>query len=183
MTMREALTFDDVSLVPAYSQVLPGAVNTATRLTRSIDLGIPLLSAAMDTVTEAPMAIAMAQSGGLGIIHKNMTADEQADTVRRVNKFESGMVANRLTIEPNAPLSAALSLMAANSISGVPVVEPGSGRLVGILTNRDVRFASDHDQPVRELMTSDNLVTVRENVTRDEAKRLLHQYQIGRAHV
>ncbi|MBT7613660.1 MAG: IMP dehydrogenase [Rhodospirillaceae bacterium] len=178
MKIREALTFDDVSLVPAYSQVLPNSVRTTTRLTKSIELGIPLLSAAMDTVTEAPMAIAMAQNGGLGVIHKNMTADEQANEVRRVKKFESGMVVNPLTIGPDAALSAALDLMEAHGISGVPVVEPGSERLVGILTNRDVRFASNPRQPVRELMTHENLITVKEGVTRDEAMRLLHQHRI-----
>jgi len=137
-----------------------------------------LLSAAMDTVTEAPMAIAMAQNGGMGIIHKNMTIDEQAGEVRRVKKFESGMVINPLTIGPDEPLSAALDLMAANSISGIPVVDGIGGPLVGILTNRDVRFAKNMRQPVRELMTSENLVTVRENVTADEAKHLLHQHRI-----
>ena len=178
MAIREALTFDDVSLVPAYSQVLPAAVATATRLTASIALRIPLLSAAMDTVTEAPMAIAMAQNGGLGVIHKNMSIEEQAGEVRRVKKFESGMVVNPLTIAPEEPLQAALDLMAANDISGVPVVERAGGRLAGILTHRDVRFASDRRQPVRELMTSENLVTARESVTRQEAKRLLHRHRI-----
>ena len=178
MMIREALTFDDVSLVPGYSQVLPNAVTTATNLTKSIELRIPLLSAAMDTVTEAPMAIAMAQNGGMGIIHKNMTIDEQAGEVRRVKKFESGMVINPLTIGPDEPLSAALDLMATNSISGIPVVDGVNGPLIGILTNRDVRFASNMRQPVRELMTSENLITVRENVTADEAKHLLHQHRI-----
>ncbi len=178
MTIREALTFDDVSLVPAFSQVLPGSVATATRLTRSIELGIPLLSAAMDTVTESAMAIAMAQNGGIGIIHKNMSVAEQADEVRRVKKFESGMVVNPLTIGPGETLRAALELMANNDISGVPVVDGSSDRVVGILTNRDVRFASDMAQPVRELMTADNLVTVTEDVTADEAKRLLHRHRI-----
>lgn len=178
MTIREALTFDDVSLIPAYSQVLPAAVATATRLTASIALRIPLLSAAMDTVTEAPMAIAMAQNGGLGVIHKNMSIADQAGEVRRVKKFESGMVVNPLTIAPDEPLQAALDLMAANAISGVPVVERAGGRLAGILTHRDVRFASNPRQPVKELMTSDNLVTVKEGVTRQEAKRLLHRHRI-----
>ncbi|MDE0239880.1 MAG: IMP dehydrogenase [bacterium] len=178
MTIREALTFDDVSLVPAFSQVLPASVATATRLTQSIELGIPLLSAAMDTVTESAMAIAMAQNGGIGIIHKNMTVAEQADEVRRVKKFESGMVVNPLTIGPGETLQAALELMANNDISGVPVVEDASDRVVGILTNRDVRFASDMAQPVCELMTAENLVTVTEDVTADEAKRLLHRHRI-----
>ena len=178
MTIREALTFDDVSLVPAFSQVLPASVATATRLTHTIELGIPLLSAAMDTVTESAMAIAMAQNGGIGIIHKNMTAAEQADEVRRVKKFESGMVVNPLTIGPGETLRTALELMANNDISGVPVVDDASDRVVGILTNRDVRFASDMAQPVRELMTADNLVTVTEDVTAEEAKRLLHRHRI-----
>ena len=178
MTIREALTFDDVSLVPAFSQVLPASVATATRLTQSIELGIPLLSAAMDTVTESAMAIAMAQNGGLGIIHKNMSVTEQANEVRRVKKFESGMVVNPLTIGPEESLRTALDLMAMNDISGVPVVDGASDRVVGILTNRDVRFASDMDQPVCELMTADNLVTVTEDVTADEAKRLLHRHRI-----
>ena len=178
MPIREALTFDDVSLVPAFSQVLPNSADTRTRLTRSIELGIPLLSAAMDTVTEAPMAIAMAQNGGLGVIHKNMTIEQQADEVRRVKKFESGMVVNPLTIGPDAPLSAALDLMESNAISGIPVVETPRGRLVGILTHRDVRFATNRAQPVRELMTHENLITVKEGVSRDEAMRLLHQHRI-----
>ena len=178
MTIREALTFDDVSLVPAFSQVLPASVATATRLTQSIELGIPLLSAAMDTVTESAMAIAMAQNGGIGIIHKNMSVAEQANEVRRVKKFESGMVVNPLTIGPGESLRTALDLMANNDISGVPVVDGASSHVVGILTNRDVRFASDMDQPVRELMTADNLVTVTEDVTADEAKRLLHRHRI-----
>ena len=178
MPIREALTFDDVSLVPAFSQVLPNSADTRTSLTRSIELGIPLLSAAMDTVTEAPMAIAMAQNGGLGVIHKNMTIEQQADEVRRVKKFESGMVVNPLTIGPDAPLSAALDLMDTNAISGIPVVETPRGRLVGILTHRDVRFATNRTQPVRELMTHENLITVKEGVSRDEAMRLLHQHRI-----
>ena len=178
MTIREALTFDDVSLVPAFSQVLPASVATATRLTRSIELGIPLLSAAMDTVTESAMAIAMAQNGGIGVIHKNMSVAEQANEVRRVKKFESGMVVNPLTIGPGESLQTALDLMANNDISGVPVVDGASDRVVGILTHRDVRFASDMNQPVRELMTADNLVTVSEDVTADDAKRLLHHHRI-----
>ena len=178
MTIREALTFDDVSLVPAFSQVLPASVATTTRLTQSIELGIPLLSAAMDTVTESAMAIAMAQNGGIGIIHKNMSVADQANEVRRVKKFESGMVVNPLTIGPGESLRTALDLMAMNDISGVPVVDGAGKRVVGILTNRDVRFASDMDQPVCELMTADNLVTVTEDVTADGAKRLLHRHRI-----
>jgi IMP dehydrogenase len=178
MQIREALTFDDVLLEPAASAVLPNSVDTRTRLTSTIELGIPLLSSAMDTVTESHMAITMAQSGGLGVIHKNLDIPKQAEEVRRVKKFESGMVVNPLTIHPEQPLSDALSLMEANQISGFPVVERGSGKLVGILTNRDIRFASDHRQPVRELMTKDRLITVKDNIARDEAKRLLHQFRI-----
>jgi IMP dehydrogenase len=178
MQIREALTFDDVLLEPAASAVLPNAADTRTRLTSTIELGIPLLSSAMDTVTESHMAITMAQSGGLGVIHKNLEIPKQAEEVRRVKKFESGMVVNPLTIHPEQPLSDALSLMEANQISGFPVVERGSGKLVGILTNRDIRFASDKRQPVRELMTKDRLITVKDNIGRDEAKRLLHQFRI-----
>ena len=180
MTIREALTFDDVLLVPAASTVLPGQVDTRTRLTRTIELGIPLISAAMDTVTEAALAIAMAQAGGMGVIHRNLTPVEQADQVRRVKKFESGMVVNPLTIGPGATLADALALMERHHISGIPVVEGNGrpGKLVGILTNRDVRFAKDPRQSVRELMTNERLVTVRENVPMEEAKQLLHQHRI-----
>jgi len=176
--IEEALTFDDVLLVPAESSVLPAQAQTKTRLTRDIELGIPLISAAMDTVTEAPMAIAMAQSGGMGVIHKNMTAAEQAEEVRRVKKFESGMVVNPVTIYPDQPLADALGLMDRHHISGIPVVERGSGKLAGILTNRDVRFATDPSISVSALMTKENLITVTENVERAEAKRLLHQHRI-----
>ncbi len=175
---REALTFDDVLLVPAASSVLPADVSTVTRLTRNITLGIPLVSAAMDTVTESGLAIALAQAGGIGVIHRNMPAADQAEEVRRVKRFESGMVVNPITITPDAPLSAALRLMADMKISGIPVVEKPSGKLVGILTNRDVRFASNMQQPVMELMTKDNLVTVREGVAQEEAKKLLHKRRI-----
>jgi IMP dehydrogenase len=182
MTIREALTFDDVLLVPAASEVLPAQVDTRTRLTKTVELGIPLISAAMDTVTEAGLAIAMAQAGGMGVIHKNLSNDEQAEQVRRVKRFESGMVVNPVTIAPDATLADALALMERFRISGIPVVEgangKGAGKLVGILTNRDVRFANEPRQPVHELMTKDNLVTVREGVKPDEAKRLLHQHRI-----
>ncbi len=182
MTIREALTFDDVLLVPQASNILPGQVDTRSRLTRTIELGIPLISAAMDTVTEAALAIAMAQAGGLGVIHRNLAIDEQAEQVRRVKKFESGMVVNPVTIAPDATLADALALMERYRISGIPVVEgargTGAGKLVGILTNRDVRFATDKRQPVRELMTKDKLVTAREGVQMEEAKRLLHQHRI-----
>ena len=177
MDIQEALTFDDVLLKPAASAVLPNQTQTKTRLTRTVELGIPLISAAMDTVTEANMAIAMAQAGGLGVVHKNFDIAAQADEVRKVKKFESGMVVNPLTIEPDATLADALALMSAHNISGVPVVEK-SGKLVGILTNRDVRFATDERALVSSLMTKERLVTVREGVSREEAKRLLHQRRI-----
>ncbi len=178
MEIREALTFDDVLLQPAASAVLPADVDTSTRLTRSITLGIPLISAAMDTVTESQLAIAMAQAGGLGVIHKNMLPNEQADEVRKVKKFESGMVVNPVTIHPDEPLANALALMELHSISGIPVVERGSKKLVGILTNRDVRFAENPKQPIAELMTWENLITVREGVGRNDARKLLHQHRI-----
>ncbi len=177
MQIQEALTFDDVLLRPAASSVLPGQTNTRTRLTRTVELGIPLMSAAMDTVTEAPMAIAMAQAGGIGVIHKNLASEAQANEVRKVKKFESGMVVNPLTIHPAQTLGDALKLMTTHQISGFPVVED-NGKLVGILTNRDVRFAHDNSMPVSALMTKDRLVTVKEGATQDEAKRLLHQYRI-----
>ncbi|MCB9948970.1 MAG: IMP dehydrogenase [Rhodospirillaceae bacterium] len=177
MQLREALTFDDVLLAPARSEVLPSSADTRTRLTRDIELGIPLLSAAMDTVTEAALAIAMAQAGGLGVIHRNLDIQAQADEVRKVKRFESGMVVNPITIGPEATLAQALGLMQQHRISGIPVVQ-ASGKLVGILTNRDVRFAENPDQPVTELMTKDKLVTVRDGVAPDEAKRLLHQHRI-----
>ena len=174
---REALTFDDVLLEPGASTILPSQADTATQITKTIRLGIPLLSAAMDTVTESDMAIAMAQAGGIGVLHRNLTPEEQAAEVVKVKKFESGMVVNPLTIAPDATLEEALDLMTANRISGVPVTEK-SGKLVGILTNRDVRFASNPTQKVSELMTHENLVTVKEAVGHDEAKRLLHHHRI-----
>ncbi|MGO9174492.1 MAG: IMP dehydrogenase [Rhodomicrobium sp.] len=174
------LTFDDVLLQPSLSNVLPSEVDVTTNLTRSIRLNIPILSAAMDTVTEGPLAIAMAQAGGIGVIHRNLEPEVQAQHIRQVKKFESGMVVNPVTIEPGATLKDALRLMKSHKISGIPVVEAPSsgGKLAGILTNRDVRFATDPSQPVFELMTKENLITVRENVGRDEAKRLLHKYRI-----
>ncbi len=178
MEIREALTFDDVLLEPAESAVLPTETDTTTRLTRSIELGIPLMSAAMDTVTESRLAIAMAQAGGIGVIHKNLDVQGQADEVRKVKKFESGMVVNPVTIHPDEPLDNALALMDSYRISGIPVVERNKGTLVGILTNRDVRFAEDRSQPVSELMTRENLITTHERVGRDEAKRHLHQHRI-----
>jgi IMP dehydrogenase len=177
MEIREALTFDDVLLEPSESRVLPTAANVSTRLTSTIKLGIPLLSAAMDTVTEAEMAICMAQAGGLGVIHKNMTPEEQANEVRKVKRYESGMVVNPITIHPDQPLSDALGIMSREAISGIPVIARRSRRLVGIITNRDVRFARDPDQPIKELMTR-KLVTVAEGVAMDEAKALLHRHRI-----
>lgn len=178
MILREAFTFDDVLLEPAASAIMPAQADTSTRLTKEISLGIPLLSAAMDTVTESGVAIAMAQMGGLGIIHRNMDLARQAAEVRRVKKFESGMVIDPVTITPHSTLADALALMAEFKISGIPVVEQPQGKLLGILTNRDVRFATNPGQPVSELMTKDKLITVREGVTKDEAKRLLHHHRI-----
>jgi len=180
----EALTFDDVLMMPGHSEVLPAETSVATRVTRDLHLNIPILSAAMDTVTEAPLAIAMAQAGGIGVIHRNMTVEEQAAAVRQVKKFESGMIVDPVVIGPDATLRDTLALMERHGISGIPVVENGGtggqmkGRLVGIVTNRDVRFASDPRTPVRELMTSRDLVTVRDGVDQEEAKRLLHQHRI-----
>jgi IMP dehydrogenase len=178
---REALTFDDVLLKPGLSDVMPSEVDIRSRLTREISVNIPIVASAMDTVTEAKMAIAMAQAGGVGVIHRNLEPDAQAMQVRQVKKFESGMVVNPLTIRPEATLADALELMREYGISGVPVVEGGNGgpgKLVGILTNRDVRFATDASQKVAELMTKDRLITVREGVGQEEAKRLLHQHRI-----
>jgi len=175
--IAQALTFDDVLLVPGASDVQPHQVDVSTQLTRTISLKTPILSAAMDTVTEAEMAIAMAQNGGLGIIHRNMTPEAQAHIVRMVKRFESGMVVDPITIEPDATLQDALDLMQHNRISGIPVAEK-NGKLVGILTNRDVRFAENPNQPVQELMTAKNLVKVYNTVTQDEAKKLLHQHRI-----
>jgi len=177
MTFREALAFDDVLLVPAASAVLPAEADTRSRVTREIELGIPLMSAAMDTVTEARLAIAMAQSGGLGIVHKNMTPERQADEVRKVKKFEAGMVIDPVTIGPEQSLAEALQMMADHGISGIPVVD-ADRHLVGILTNRDVRFATNPAQPVRELMTRDGLVTVHGDVDTETAKETLHRNRI-----
>lgn len=174
-----ALTFDDVLLVPGPSDIMPGQVSVVTKLTKAITLNIPLLSSAMDTVTEARLAIAMAQEGGIGVIHRNLSIEEQARHVAQVKRFESGIVLDPVTIEPDKTLKEALDLMARNGITGLPVVEgAGKGKLAGILTNRDVRFAAKLDQPVAELMTKDKLVTVKRSVTQDEAKKLLHQNRI-----
>ncbi len=178
-----ALTFDDVLLKPGGSEVLPTEAETRSRVTREISVNIPILSSAMDTVTEAKLAIAMAQAGGIGVIHRNLEREEQSDQVNQVKKFESGMVVNPVTIPPTATLAHALNLMNRHRISGIPVVERPrnggrEGKLVGILTNRDVRFATNMAQPVSELMTKEGLITVRETVDMDEAKRLLHQNRI-----
>jgi len=182
--IQEALTFDDVLLVPGASEVLPSQVNTGTHLTRSIELGIPLISAAMDTVTESALAIAMAQAGGIGVIHKNLTPEEQAAEVTKVKKYESGMVINPLTIGPDATLADAIHLKETRGFSGIPVIEPDTNKLVGILTNRDIRFAENLNAPVRELMTVHSaespLITAREGIDPDEARRLLHQHRIER---
>jgi IMP dehydrogenase len=177
MDIRLGLTFDDVLLTPAASSVLPSRADTRTRLTREIALNIPILSAAMDTVTEADMAIAMAQLGGLGVLHRNMSVEEQAAAVRAVKRYESWMVVAPITMTADQTLADALELMARHRISGIPVLD-GEGRLAGILTNRDVRFAENPNQPVAELMTKDDLVTVGPGVTQDEAKRQLHQRRI-----
>ncbi len=180
-SLTEALTFDDVLLRPGHSRVMPSGVDVSTRFTRDIALNLPIVSAAMDTVTEARLAIAMAQAGGIGVIHQNLAPGDQAAEVRKVKRYESGMVVDPITIFPDATLADALDLMAANGISGIPVVERGpggaKGRLVGILTNRDVRFAEDKRQPIAELMTK-KLVTVREGVQQEEAQRLLHEHRI-----
>lgn len=177
----DGLAFDDVLLRPGHSMVMPSGVDVSTRLTRAIRLNLPILSSAMDTVTEARLAIAMAQAGGMGVIHRNLTPEEQAEEVRKVKRYESGMVVDPITIFPDATLADALALMKRASISGIPVVERGAdgkpARLVGILTNRDVRFAEDPSQPVHELMTK-KVITVGEGVSRDEARRLLHHHRI-----
>jgi IMP dehydrogenase len=178
MEIAEALTFDDVLLVPAASSVLPATANTATRLTKMVSLNIPMVSAAMDTVTESGLAIAMAQLGGIGVLHYNMSIEAQAQEVRRVKKFESGMVVNPITIHPDQTLADALRIREQYRISGIPVVERGSGKLVGILTNRDVRFETDLTRKVSELMTKERLITAPESIERDEAIKLLHQYRI-----
>jgi len=177
MDIPLGLTFDDVLLRPAESDVLPGMANTATRLTRDIVLNIPVISAAMDTVTEADMAIAMAQMGGIGVLHRNLEIEQQCAAVRQVKRFESGMVVNPITISPDATLGDAQALMLQHRISGIPVTDR-DGKLVGILTNRDVRFAENPMQPVRELMTTDNLAVVPLGTGQEEARRMLHQRRI-----
>src|SRR5262245_33635935 len=174
---REGLTFDDVLLVPAESAVLPNEVSTATRLTRGISLEIPIVSAAMDTVTEGRLAIALAREGGLGILHRNLSIDHQVAEVDKVKRSEAGMIAEPVTLPPDAPVAAALELMGRYHISGVPITD-GDGRLVGILTNRDLRFEDDPTQPVSALMTSRNLVTAPVGTTIEEAEEILHRHKI-----
>ena len=177
MEIPLGLTFDDVLLRPAESDIVPSMADTRTRLTRGISLNIPVISSAMDTVTESDMAIVMAQLGGIGVLHRNLTIEQQCAAVRSVKRFESGMVVNPITIAPDATLGEARAIMATNRISGIPVVE-ASGKLVGILTNRDVRFAANPAQPVRELMTQENLAVVSIGVAQEEARRMLHQRRI-----
>ena len=179
MDIREGVTFDDVLLQPGPSDVLPAETDLSTRFTRTIRLNVPLASAAMDTVTEAEMAIVLAQAGGIGVIHRNLEIAEQAEEVRKVKRYESGMVVNPVTISPDATLRELRELMQSRRISGIPVVNPSSGRLDGIITNRDVRFADDLSQKVGSLMTRE-LVTVREGVSPEEARRLLHRHRIER---
>ena len=178
--LRTALTFDDILLVPRHSTVVPAQVDVTTRLTRNIALNVPLLSAAMDTVTESEMAIAMAQHGGIGVIHKNLPIEEQASEVDRVKRSESGMIVNPITLSPSRRISEALELMRKYRISGVPITEDGSkeGRLVGILTNRDLRFETNIDRPVSDVMTRQNLFTVPVGTTLDEAREILHQKKV-----
>ncbi len=176
--INEALTFDDVLIVPALSSVRPSNTELFTKITKNIKLNIPLISSAMDTVTESKLAIKMAQSGGIGVIHKNMSAGLQANEIRKVKKFESGMVIDPVTINPENTLKEALVIKNSYNISGIPVVEKKSGKLIGILTNRDIRFAKNLEQPVSALMTKDNLITVNENIKTSEAKKLLHLHRI-----
>ena len=180
MDIREGLTFDDVLLEPGASDVMPTQVDTATKFTREISLNIPLVSSAMDTVTESRLAIAMAQAGGMGVLHRNLTVEEQADQVREVKRYESGMVINPLTIHPDTTLREVREIKARRKISGFPVVERGSGKLVGILTNRDMRFEGRDDIPASELMTKESLIVVREGVSQAEARELLRKHKIER---
>ncbi|MEO5762809.1 MAG: IMP dehydrogenase, partial [Vicinamibacteria bacterium] len=174
--ISEGLTFDDIVLVPQYSECLPGDVDVVTRLTRNIVLNIPIVSAAMDTVTEAPLAIALAQEGGIGFVHKNLPIDAQAAEIDKVKRSEAGMIVDPVTVAPEAPVSDALALMSKYRISGVPVTT--GGKLVGILTNRDLRFETRTTLRVSELMTRDPLITVRVGATLEEAKELLHAHKV-----
>jgi IMP dehydrogenase len=171
--LQEGLTFDDVLLIPAYTEIIPKDVDTSTRFTRNINLKTPLLSAAMDTVSEAGMAIAMAQLGGISIIHKNMSIKQQADEVRKVKRSESGMIIDPITLKPGNKIYEALELVNEKGISGLPIVDD-SNKLVGILTNRDIRFTTNFEQQIKDLMTTKNLITVREDISKEEAKKLLH---------
>src|SRR5262252_10697095 len=175
-TINEGLTFDDVLLLPSRSEVVPSETDTRTWITRRIGLNIPIVSSAMDTVTESHLAIALAQQGGMGIIHRNMPIDRQAEEVDRVKRSESGMIVDPITIEPEKPLSAAQELMARYRISGVPVTK--NGRLVGILTNRDLRFETRFDLPISEVMTKENLITVPVGTTLEEAESILHKHRV-----
>jgi IMP dehydrogenase len=175
--LTEALTFDDVLLIPSYSDVLPTETDTATRLTRNINLNIPILSSAMDTVTESPMAIAIAQQGGIGVIHKNMPIDVQRDEVDKVKRSESGMIVDPVTMTPDRKIREALEVMKRYKISGVPIVE-GGGKLVGILTNRDLRFETRLDLPISEVMTKENLITVPVGTTLREAEGILQKHRV-----
>jgi IMP dehydrogenase len=175
-----SLTFDDVLLKPSYSEILPADAQIKTKITKNIELNIPIISSAMDTVTESRLAIAMAQCGGMGCIHKNLSIKDQSDEIRRVKKFESGIVINPLTINPNQTLADALFIMSEYGISGIPVVQEGGKKLIGILTNRDVRFATDKKQPVKELMTKNGLITAKANIGKSEARALLHKNKIER---
>ena len=176
--LQEALTFDDVLIQPAFSRLHPSEADTSTYLTKNISLHIPLLSSAMDTVTESKMAIKIAQLGGVGVVHKNLSIDNQVTEIIKVKKFESGMVINPRTIFPDNTVKDAYDLKRFDNISGIPVIERKSKKLVGILTNRDIRFAKDLRQPVSSLMTKENLITVKKNIKRIEAKKLLHKHRI-----
>src|SRR3978361_1692328 len=173
-SISEALTFDDVLLVPAYSDVVPTQVSTQTQLTRNITLNTPLLSAAMDTVTESRLAIAMAQQGGMGVVHRNLTIEQQAGEIDKVKRSESGMIVDPVTIEPERPISDALDVMRRFKISGVPVTK--NGRLVGILTNRDLRFVSRTDLPISDVMTKENLITVPVGTTLEQPAKYRHHH-------
>ena len=175
-TIPEGLTFDDVLLVPAHSEVVPANTDTRTWLTRKISLNIPVVSAAMDTVTESHLAIALSQQGGIGLIHRNMSIERQADEVDKVKRSESGMIVDPVTVDPEEPISAALDVMKRFRISGVPVTK--NGKLVGILTNRDLRFETRYDQPISSVMTKDNLITVGVGTTLEEAEAILHQHRV-----
>ncbi|RZJ43211.1 MAG: IMP dehydrogenase [Brevundimonas sp.] len=180
MEIREGLTFDDVLLEPGPSEIMPADADVSTQLTRDIRLNIPLLSSAMDTVTESRLAIAMAQAGGLGVLHRNMTIEEQADQVRAVKRYESGMVINPVTIHPDTTLGQVREIVARKKISGFPVIDPATGRLVGMLTNRDMRFDTDPSRKASELMTTGVLYTVREGAGRDEARAILRDKKVER---